>query len=569
MVFATIAMTMIPAMTESSLKPMIEQFAADVESIERKYETPFSKMGEDRLRKFFQDERSLLSRQNFGALNRDGQVDYLLFDSYLRHRMRQMEIADKQFDEIRQFVPFAETITNLEDNRILGKALDAEKAAQIVNELKKSVDETKSNIETRMRTETFKRTTANRASMAVSRLRSALETWFKFYDGYVPTFGWWVSAPFKSADEALAGYARFLRETVAKIPPGNDNFIVGDPIGREALLEELKFEMIPYTPEELVQIANKEFAWCQSEMIKASREMGCGDDWKRALEIVKEDHVDAGQQTELVRRLAEEAIKFVEDRDLVTIPELAKETWRMEMMSPQMQLVNPFFLGGDTIMVSYPTDAMSQDQKMMSMRANNVHFSRATVFHELIPGHNLQQFMNARYAQYRRIFSTPFWTEGWALYWEMLMWDLGFPKSPQNRVGMLFWRMHRCARIIFSLGFHLETMTPDQCIELLVDKVGHERSSAEAEVRRSLSGAYPPLYQCAYMLGALQFRSLHHEFVDSKKMTDKQFHDRILQSGNMPVAMIRALFGDGKLSKDFDAAWRFYDLAAQNGPKSK
>jgi uncharacterized protein (DUF885 family) len=151
----------------------------------------------------------------------------------------------------------------------------------------------------------------------------------------------------------------------------------------------------------------------------------------------------------------------------------------------------------------------------------------------------------------------------------MLMWDLGFPKTPQNRVGMLFWRMHRCARIIFSLGFHLETMTPDQCIELLVDKVGHERSSAEAEVRRSLSGAYPPLYQCAYMLGALQFRSLHHEFVDSKKMTDKQFHDRILQSGNMPVAMIRALFGDAKLAKDYDAAWKFYDLAPQNGPKSK
>ncbi|WP_315822441.1 hypothetical protein [Paraflavitalea speifideaquila] len=41
--------------------------------------------------------------------------------------------------------------------------------------------------------------------------------------------------------------------------------------------------MIPYTPEELVEIANKEFAWCDAEMLKASREMGFGDDWKKPL----------------------------------------------------------------------------------------------------------------------------------------------------------------------------------------------------------------------------------------------------------------------------------------------
>jgi hypothetical protein len=37
------------------------------------------------------------------------------------------------------------------------------------------------------------------------------------------------------------------------------------------LLEELAFEMIPVHAEELVAIANKEFAWCEAEMKKASR----------------------------------------------------------------------------------------------------------------------------------------------------------------------------------------------------------------------------------------------------------------------------------------------------------
>ena len=45
--------------------------------------------------------------------------------------------------------------------------------------------------------------------------------------------------------------------------------------------------MIPYTPEQLIALAEKEFAWCDAEMKKASREMGFGDDWKKALEKVK------------------------------------------------------------------------------------------------------------------------------------------------------------------------------------------------------------------------------------------------------------------------------------------
>ncbi len=67
-------------------------------------------------------------------------------------------------------------------------------------------------------------------------------------------------------------------------------------MGRDALLSELAHEMIPYTPEELIAIANKEFAWCESEMKRASREMGYGDDWKKALEKVKNMYVEPGKQ---------------------------------------------------------------------------------------------------------------------------------------------------------------------------------------------------------------------------------------------------------------------------------
>jgi uncharacterized protein (DUF885 family) len=200
---------------------------------------------------------------------------------------------------------------------------------------------------------------------------------------------------------------------------------------------------------------------------------------------------------------------------------------------------------------------MSHEAKLQSMRGNNIPFSRATVHHELIPGHNLQGFMQARYRSYRRS-NTPFWTEGWALYWELLLYDRGFPPTPEDRVGFLFWRMHRCARIVFSLNYHLGKWTQPQCIDYLVERVGHERDNATAEVRRSFGGGYAPLYQAAYLLGGLQIRALHKEFVESGRMTDRAFHDAILKSGNMPIAVVRAVLLGDKLTRDYSFDWKFY-----------
>jgi Bacterial protein of unknown function (DUF885) len=298
-------------------------------------------------------------------------------------------------------------------------------------------------------------------------------------------------------------------------------------------------------------------------MIRASRELNFGDNWHQAQEYVKNKYVDPGKQPEMVRALALEAIEYMEKNDLVTIPALAKEDWWEEMLSPERQLRSPFFLGGDLILVSYPTDTMTHEQKLMSMRGNNPHFSRSTVFHEVIPGHHLQGFMAARYRTYRAPFGTPFFSEGNAFYWEMLLWDRGFPRGPEDRIGMLFWRMHRCARIIFSLSFHLGQMTPQQSIDFLVERVGFERANAAAEVRRSFDGSYEPVYQCAYMLGALQFYALHKELVDSGKMTNRAFHDAILKENRIPVEMIRADLTKQKLTPDFKTAWRFWEIAAQ------
>jgi uncharacterized protein (DUF885 family) len=594
----------------SELRSLIERYVADRGSLSRSYPVEISTARRARFKQFYSDWLSTLAKLNFDTLGQDGKVDYLLFKTHLNHELQQEELQSKALAEIAPFTPFAQTITDLAEARRRMEKIDPAKIAATLNDLNKQIEETRRAVESGLRGEQgrIKRTVANRAATTVSGLRNTLRTWFGYYNGYDPLFTWWVDEPYKAVDQSLAAYGAFLGERMAGLRraeasttmaearpgggagsgggrgggggggrgegfgggrgnfgggagaarPGDSSDIIGDPIGREGLMVELAAEMIPYTPEELIAVGWKELAWCETEMKKASRELGFGDDWRKALEHVKNKYVEPGKQPEMIRDLANEAIDFVEKNDLVTVPPLARESWRMEMMSPERQLVSPFFLGGEVIQVSYPTNTMAHEQKMMSMRGNNPHFSRATVHHELIPGHHLQGFMTARYKPYRGLFGTPFWTEGWSLYWELLLWDMKFPKTPEDRIGFLFWRSHRCARIIFSLSFHMEKMTPQECIDLLVNRVGHEVDNATAEVRRSFAGSYGPLYQAAYLLGGLQIYSLHKELVDSGKMTNRAFHDAILKENRIPIEMVRALLSKQKLARDYASNWKFY-----------
>lgn len=594
--------------SSSEMRPFIQGFAADQQSLARFYNVEDSPERRERFRKFYTDWLARLAPLDFDRMGQDGKVDYIVFRNSLEHDLRALELSEKSDAEARRLLPFSAEITQLEVARQKMEPLDPKEAAAKLSKLQTSIEEARKALDREFREQTStdavrQRTVeAARALTMASVLRASLRTWFTFYNGYDPLFTWWAAEDYRKTDAALQAYTSFLSERVlglrtapgtapagSGVPTptvgrgsngarstdsaptsttaqaGDTNDIVGNPIGRDALVNELNYEMVPYTPEQLLAIAEKEFAWCEGEMKRASRDMGLGDDWKAALEKVKNMYVEPGRQPAMIRELALEAIKFVDNHDLVTVPPIARETWRMRMMTPQQQLVNPFFTGGETISVSYPTDSMSYENKLMSMRGNNRPMSKATVFHELIPGHELQGYMAARFKPYRATLGrSAFVTEGWSLYLELLLWDMKFQNAPEERVGALFWHMHRCARIIFSLSFHLGKMTPAECINFLIDRVGFERENAVGEVRRSFNGSYGPLYQAGYLLGGMQIYALHKELVDTGKMTNRQFHDAILRENYIPIEMMRADLTRQPLTRDYKTIWKFRgEVAAQ------
>lgn len=540
----------------TELYPLMISYRADRGSLERFYFVSNSPERRERFKTFYTNYLAKLEQLPFESLTVGGKVDYLLMKRDFQNELFLLNTEEKEYNSIKKYTSYADPIYQWEQQRRRGKHLPSEEVAKQLNEIYKGIVGNAQKLKTEPN---LTRELASRAEATVKGQQVALKSMFDFYNGYDPAFTWWVSKPYQRLDSVLTKYAGVLKNKVdaATLPKDDGSGIIGNPIGRDELLRLLQYEMIAYSPEELVEIANKEFAWCDAELLKASREMGFGDNWKQAQEKVKQTFAPEGHQPEAMLKLYNESVEFLKKNDLLTIPPLAEETWRMSMMSPKQQLISPFFLGGEVLQIAYPTDDMDHEDKLMSMRGNNPHFSRATVHHELIAGHHLQGFMNSRNKSYRN-YRTPFWTEGWALYWELILWDMKFPQSPEDKIGMLFWRMHRCARIIFSLNYHLNKWTPQQCIDFLVDRVGHERANAEAEVRRSFTANYGPLYQLAYMTGAFQFYALKKELVDSGKLTYKQYHDAVLQENSMPVEMVRAILTNQPLMKDFKTNWKFY-----------
>jgi hypothetical protein len=555
------------ARTESDLRVAVDRYLLDKAALERRYEVPYSPVRHARLRTFYEGWTRRLAECDFDALNAEGRIDFVLLRNRVEYDVEQLALAGRRAAEMAPLLPFFDRLRALQEDRFDRKRADPRAAATMLSAVAGEVGSLTQALAADARKaggtvtrEGITPVVASRAAGQIDAIRAVLADWNAFYDGYDPLFSWWVREPFGRLDKALVSYADALRQHLVGVQPGGASPIVGDPVLAEGLRADLAFEMIPYSAEELIAIGTKEFEWTLGQFRRVARDMGYGDDWKAALEHTKNLAPPPGEKPWLIFDIASYSEAFVGKMSAITLPPLAREVWRLAMQTPERQLINPFFSGGELTRVSYPVSTMTHDDKLMSMRGNTPHFNFATVHHELIPGHHLQAFVSDRFNPHRAALQrTPFWREGWALYWELQLWDRNFPRDNPDRIGMLFWRLHRAARIVFSLNYHLGRWTPQQAVDFLVDRVGHERANAEGEVRRTAIDA--PLYQMAYMIGGLQFRALYRELVESGRMTATAFHDTVLQGGYMPVELVRARMTKQAVTRDMRTSWRFYQDA--------
>ena len=161
----------------------------------------------------------------------------------------------------------------------------------------------------------------------------------------------------------------------------------------------------------------------------------------------------------------------------------------------------------------------------------------ALVVHESVPGHHLQVGL-ARELEgvpdFRRVFGTTAFTEGWALYAESLGTELGIYRDPASRAGQLASEKFRAVRLVVDTGIHAFGWSRERALDYF--KL-HAPAQSLAEIDRYIAW---PGQALAYKVGQLEIRELREraEKALGPRFDIREFHDVVLRNGALPLDML-------------------------------
>jgi uncharacterized protein (DUF885 family) len=166
--------------------------------------------------------------------------------------------------------------------------------------------------------------------------------------------------------------------------------------------------------------------------------------------------------------------------------------------------------------------------------------------HEAIPGHHFQislQQENQDLPDFRKFNWFGAYGEGWALYTESLGKELGLYSDPYQYFGMLGNEMHRAIRLVVDTGLHSKGWTREQAINYSLENEAESEASIIAEVERYMA---IPGQALSYKIGQLKILELREKAkLELKDKFDiKVFHQKVLESGVMPLALLEKKIND-------------------------
>ncbi len=170
----------------------------------------------------------------------------------------------------------------------------------------------------------------------------------------------------------------------------------------------------------------------------------------------------------------------------------------------------------------------------------NLYGDEDLFLHEAIPGHHFQvslQQENQQLPDFRKFNWFGAYGEGWALYTESLGSELGLYKDPYQYFGMLGNEMHRAIRLVVDTGMHTKGWTREQAIQYSLDNEAESEASIISEIERYMA---IPGQALSYKIGQLKIIELRKkaEAKMGSKFDIKKFHEKVLESGVLPLALL-------------------------------
>ena len=356
-----------------------------------------------------------------------------------------------------------------------------------------------------------------------------------------------IDAALKGAATAYEDYRKYLQKEV--LPRSNGGFSAGRELF-EYLLENDYF--LDEGADELLATGKKVFAETSAQMTELARRIDPqAKGWPEVASKLKAKHPTPDALIDAYRREVARARAFLVEKDAFPFPPgddlevVETPTFLRSTLTAAYDRPPP--LDSQTskgLFFVTPVDQTLSNRKQEEMlRENDWADIVDTTVHEAYPGHHLQlSFARRSPSKIRRALDRAIFSEGWALYSEELMSELGYYDDAQ-RLIQLEWALVRAARIIIDVGLHVGNMTFEQAVKVLTDEVHLERSLAVSEVKRYTE---TPTQPSAYMIGRqkileLRERTRHR---DGANFSLKGFHADLLTRGNVPPSLLaNEMFG--------------------------
>jgi len=165
-----------------------------------------------------------------------------------------------------------------------------------------------------------------------------------------------------------------------------------------------------------------------------------------------------------------------------------------------------------------------------------------TTFHEGVPGHHFQITLQTQAAlpDVRKIMFFNAYAEGWALYAEQVAQEMGvFAEHPAWELGYLHDALLRAGRLVTDTGIHARRWSRDKAVAVLHETDGDPLPLCGQEIERY---ACWPGQACGYMVGKVTMLRLRDRAQRTlgKRFDLRRFHDAVLLSGSMPLAVLEA-----------------------------
>lgn len=353
-------------------------------------------------------------------------------------------------------------------------------------------------------------------------------------------FARWENA-LRGAEAALTSFATWLDEEVA--PVATADFAIGEEAFRT---KNRCLHGLTDTIDELLDYATRLKTETERELDALAREIDGGRGWREVAESLKDDHPTAEGLIEAYAAAMERARQFVEGYGLVEIPpgESLEVTATPDFLRPIIPYAAylppaPFELDQrGFFFVTLP-----DEDAVNALRDHPKAGIAVTALHEAYPGHHLQLTWSNRAPNVTgRVFHTPVFAEGWALYCEELMWEEGFYSGPEERFLQLKDLLWRACRIIVDVGLHTRGWSTESAVRFLVDEAGLEPVNAEIEVDRYCAEPTQPL---SYAIGKREIMRLRERWRDRNgaEAPLRHFHDQLLGWGTIPIHLVARAMG--------------------------